>query len=766
VQPSGSDLPAPRPTFKRSLRVEVVDAEGVYLLGEQQNHLLRGRAYVAVAPLLDGRSTEEEICVALEDRVSAAEALYAIGTLRRMGFVVDRPAGETVSGDEAAFWEALGADAQGAHESLASASVSLVGIGDVDLAPLRDAFAEVGLREGAGGLRVAVADDYLHPDLLAFNRARIDANEPWLLARPSGLPAWIRPLFLPRRTGCWRCLAHRLAGHRRVERYLEGRAAEGTRIHPPGRAATAWSRRAIASLVTGAVARWIATGALPELEGRIVTFHSATFESQAHVLVRRPQCADCGDPTMVARAQAAALVLEPSAPALSLDAGRRQSLPEETLARLAHHVSPVTGILSKVTRMTLPGDDPRILYSYATDHNQVRPAFDLASLRGSLRAYCGGKGRTEAQARVSAVCESIERYCGVYQGDEARRRAALADLGDDAVDPRAILGFSARQYAERARWNWRHELLCWVPEPFDPERPTDWTPAWSLTHERTRYVATALSYYDYPFDSAPVFAHADSNGAAAGTTRAEAVLQGFLELVERDAVALWWYNRLRVPGVDMAAFGEPYLVEVATHWAARGRELWALDLTSDFSIPTFAVLSRAVGGRENARGGVPAESIVVGFGAHFDARVALLRATTEHNQFTPFLAALPVEGTLGGGVVVDWLRQATVGTERYLLPAEGVAPRTLDSFAPHATRDLREDVALCAEAVRRKGMEMLVVDQSRPDAGLAVVKVIVPGMRHFWARFGPGRLYDVPVAMGRLAAPTREDEMNPYPMFV
>ena len=38
-------------------------------------------------------------------------------------------------------------------------------------------------------------------------------------------------------------------------------------------------------------------------------------------------------------------------------------------------------------------------------------------------------------------------------------------------------------------------------------------------------------------------------------------------------------------------------------------------------------------------------------------------------------------------------------------------------------------------------MEMLVLDQTRPDIGLRVAKVIVPGMRHMWKRLGTGRLY-------------------------
>jgi ribosomal protein S12 methylthiotransferase accessory factor len=47
-----------------------------------------------------------------------------------------------------------------------------------------------------------------------------------------------------------------------------------------------------------------------------------------------------------------------------------------------------------------------------------------------------------------------------------------------------------------------------------------------------------------------------------------------------------------------------------------------------------------------------------------------------------------------------------------------------------------------------------------------VVKVIVPGMRSFWARYAPGRLFDVPVRLGRLARPTPYDELNPIPLFL
>ncbi len=46
-------------------------------------------------------------------------------------------------------------------------------------------------------------------------------------------------------------------------------------------------------------------------------------------------------------------------------------------------------------------------------------------------------------------------------------------------------------------------------------------------------------------------------------------------------------------------------------------------------------------------------------------------------------------------------------------------------------------------------MEFLVLDQTRPGIGMPVERVIVPGMRYFWARFALGCFYEVPVSMGR-----------------
>jgi oxazoline/thiazoline synthase len=62
---------------------------------------------------------------------------------------------------------------------------------------------------------------------------------------------------------------------------------------------------------------------------------------------------------------------------------------------------------------------------------------------------------------------------------------------------------------------------------------------------------------------------------------------------------------------------------------------------------------------------------------------------------------------------------------------------------------------------KRAGLDFLVLDQTRPDIEVPVARVIVPGLRHFYRRFAPGRLYDVPVKLGWRDRPLSEDEFNP-----
>ena len=287
---------------------------------------------------------------------------------------------------------------------------------------------------------------------------------------------------------------------------------------------------------------------------------------------------------------------------------------------------------------------------------------------------------------------------------------------------------------------------------------------WSLTHKVHRYLPTEFCYYAYTSSEEEKYCTPCSNGNAAGNILEEAILQGVFELIERDSVALWWYNRVRRPAIDLRSFDEPYLETIERFLERRDRELWVLDLTSDLTVPAFAALSR--------RTDQPHEHIMIGFGAHFDPRIAVLRAVTELNQGLAWLLPPGAEDPkeiaekLEDEDLRRWLQTATVENQRYLTPAEGAALRTARDYPKRWTDDLKDDVLVCQELLEKHGMEMLVLDQTRPDIGLPVVKVIIPGLRHFWARFAPGRLYEVPVKLGWLGEPLTEDQLNPIPMFL
>ena len=91
--------------------------------------------------------------------------------------------------------------------------------------------------------------------------------------------------------------------------------------------------------------------------------------------------------------------------------------------------------------------------------------------------------------------------------------------------------------------------------------------------------------------------------------------------------------------------------------------------------------------------------------------------------------------------------------------------RRVEALADHHCGDLLQDIQHCCTCVEAQGLEVLVLDQTSELVGLPVVKVVVPGLRHFWARYAPGRLYDVPVRLEQLPQPLTEDQLNPISIF-
>jgi ribosomal protein S12 methylthiotransferase accessory factor len=731
-------------------------------VSEEGAWTLQGTLFEKVVPLLDGVRTPEQIVAELAP-AKPAEIYYVLEFLEKRGHLTDRVPGR--DGPDEAYWASLDIDPGSAWAAIRAGRVRIRSVGSVDPAPLIRAVKEAGLNltDADPDLEVVVTDDYLRGELPGWAAEARAANVPWMVVRPLGREFWIGPLFPARAAipgaggsaespaACFTCLQHRLRRNQQVQEFLRSRNGWPDPL-PTAVAALPAAIGAACQLAAVECAKFLA-GAPHNLDNRLLSMDTRTWVARKHALVRYPACPVCGDPPQE-RPGPVHLTHRSAKP--SEGSGHRASPPEETLKKYEHLISPIAGIVSMIEAPAGTGGVFQVCIGGA---NGAIPLDSMASFKVSFRHRSAGKGPTSVQARASALAESLERYSTEYTGAEFRTLASFRELGGDAIHPNSVMGFSDRQFQDREAWNARGSRFNTVPEPLDPDHSIPWTPVWSLTEERAKYLPTQFLFFPGPTvwpAPRPRCCRACSNGNAAGNNLEEAVLQGFMELVERDATAIWWYNRLRRPGVDLASFQLSYLTELAAHYLTLDRDLWALDLTHDLGIPVFAALSC----NRKTRG-----QVLFGLGCSLDPAVALLRAFAELNQFVSGLGA-ESQCALGDDETLRWLRTATPENQPYLLPDSSLPPRRRQDFDNATSGDLLEDIRFCRRVVEGKGMEMLVIDLTRADAGMPVAKVIVPGLRHFWARYAPGRLYDVPVAMGWLERPHTEAELNPNPVFV
>ena len=744
------------PALAPHLEFRSLDDGPVLLVSETFNTLLRGQIHRDLLPLLDERRSQSDIIAALAGAHSESEIRAGLAALAARGYVV--------SGDyamdrgRAAFWSSLGASPRWAEERLGASRVAVAG-DDGRLARRLDAMG-VTVGGDSPDLSVFVCADYLDERHDAINRRHIASGAPWMLVRPRGMQPLFGPVFRPA-GGCWACLAQRLRGHQEVHDFLRSFAGDDAAFRPS--AAEPAILDAVYGLAAAEIAKWLVLGDMAPIHERAISLDVARLKSEHHPTMRRPQCPACGDEALYRADRPPIPVrLRPSPKGVRNSGGLRSVSPETTLARYRHLISPVSGVVTWLARTTDETDS--WLHVHWAGSNLALRTRKLSSLRRSLRSKSAGKGSTARQSEASALCEALERYSGAFHGDEIRCRRRFADFAEaaesEAIHPNDVQLFSERQLDDAERINARGHPYNVVPPRLDPEAEIDWSPVWSLTQGRHRYLPTSMLYGMTPEQRGGPDLLADSNGCAAGNTLEEAILQGFFELVERDAFAIWWYNRLRRPGVDLQSLGDEYLASAPDYYRRLHRDMWVLDVTADLGIPAFVALSR--------RTDTEVEDIVYGAGAHTDPRIAALRAVCEMNQCLTWVPR-PGSGDSRYGVddpmLLWWWKNARLADHPWLAPAPGAAPRGAVDYPVPDTADLKEDVERCRALVEARSMELLVLDQTRPDIGLPVARVIVPGLRHFWERLAPGRLFDVPVEMGWRESPLAEADLNPVPVI-
>jgi oxazoline/thiazoline synthase len=731
------------PQFAPNFSVYVLPPDVVCLYSEDRKFFLHGELYCALASAIGkGGKSLPELAHELGQTFPPDKVEEALKRLIERRYIVAASASGVVGG----YWASLGLPPGIAEQNLGNCRVRVESIDVEGAAEFSSALSKLGVRvvDRSPDLTVTLANDYLERRLAELNRQRVSDQTPWLLVQPSGAFPLVGPVFRPGNGPCWTCLFDRMIRNREIKGFLDRGAARAVAVSPLVRGTLGQGAIQFAALE---VAKAIATGFRTELNDHIVSHDLLGSTVAKHYVATRPQCPTCGSKKLRdPRRAPTPLELGEGAKLVMTSGGYRTVSSRATVARFRKHVSPLTGVVTKLER--IEADLPMNTNYHAT-HNFSAPAQNVDELRAGLSGGSFGKGSTAEQAEASALMEAIERYSGIFQGDEIRLTRRFTDFAPgDAILPNDILLFSDAQARQEAGATDESAEMQNSPVGFDRSARIEWSPVWSLRDGRFKYVPTTLAYFFY--GGSDTF-RADSNGCAAGNTIEEAIVQGFLELVERDAYAIWWYNRSQRAEVDLSQFNDSYVRDLHSQLADAGRKLWVLDVTSDLGVPTYvAVLHWMQNGQEN---------IEFGSGAHFDKRIALLRTLTELNQFLSI-------GMMGGGTgekpSLDGVTPLHLEEYPFLTPSS--RPIVLPSLEAQvgALDNTRDQVLACVDLARRAGLDFLVLDQTRPDVGVPVVRVIVPGLRHFYQRFGPGRLYDVPVKLGLRDRPLLESELTPF----
>jgi bacteriocin biosynthesis cyclodehydratase domain-containing protein len=735
--PNSKDVPQFSPNFT----VYELPPDVVCLYSEDRKFFLHGQLYCALAAAIgEGGRSCRELVHELEQAFPSEKIHEALKRLFDRRYVV--PASRDSVGTMAAYWTSLGLAPEIAERNLQKCRVSIQSIEVPGKEELGAVLRELGVRvvERSPGLSITMVNDYLETRLAELNQQHLGKQTPWLLVQPSGVFPLVGPVFSPGKSACWGCLADRMKRNREVRALLDRRDARCVSVSPLARHALGQTGIQLAAVE---IAKAVATGFRTQLNDHIISLDLSGATIEKHYVAARPQCPACGRKKLHDPRRAPTRVeLGASGKLVMTSGGYRAVSSRATVARFRKHVSPLTGVVSRLERIEA---DLPLNTNYFAAHNFSAPARTVNQLRAGLRGGSFGKGSTAEQGEASALMEAIERYSGIFQGDEIRVTRRFTDFPPgEVLHPNDVLLFSDAQYGQRQTGALDAGHSHMVPPPFDPSAKIEWSPVWSLRDECFKYLPTGLLYFFYGAGY-----QADSNGCAAGNTLEEAIVQGFLELVERDAYAIWWYNRLQRRELHLDQFDDSYIRDLQTQLAEAGRRLWVLDVGSDLAIPAFVAITHWI---QNGR-----ENIQFGSGAHFDARIALLRAVTELNQFLSI-------GLMGGGTgersSLDGSTPFRLQDHPFLTPSDNPTIR-LSADSKFGRLNSHEQAIACVRAAKQAGLDFLVLNQTRPDIDVPVVRVIVPGLRHFYRRFAPGRLYDVPVKLGLRGRPLREEELNP-----
>ena len=362
------------------------------------------------------------------------------------------------------------------------------------------------------------------------------------------------------------------------------------------------------------------------------------------------------------------------------DDTHRAVSPEETL-RAAEAKLPAAGI----TRVADITDLDRIGIPV---FSSIRPMAD----RGAISVY-NGKGATPTEARVSAMMEGLERYSAEVR--DRQLDIASFSLLDGALDPRDLI----------------------LPVDADPDALIPWISGWDMMNQEEILVPANAVFHPLPSEYRRLF-RTNTTGLASGNVIEEAIFHGLAEIIERDAWAL--VEAARHTGPLIQDVKDDLARGLMDKFAAAGVDVYLRDITSDIGVATCAAAADDLLLRDPTL-------LTTGMGTHTSAKVAVLRALTEVAQSR----LTQIHGAREDTTLADFRKR--IGYERTKKLNShwfsGSEKRSFADVPSFESDDFLLDIRHMLAKLKEAGLNRaVVVNLTRPEIGIPVVRVIIPGL--------------------------------------
>lgn len=436
-----------------------------------------------------------------------------------------------------------------------------------------------------------------------------------------------------------------------------------------------------------------------------------------------------------------------------------------TLKYISVYLNSPENVITNIFRIDYYNDYP-FFYQYATEYLPRNGRYESDLL-------ANGISKDKNVAFIKAVMETIERwYLSNYKESEFifDSYKNLKNKFIDALNPNLLRVVSQRQLL----------LKNYSKFKFSDNSRFYWTKVHSIVSKKQVNIPAQLAHFMHnKRHNEPCIRISDSTGAAAGTSIEEALYKGVCEIIERDAYAIIYYNKLPARKIAKKAIPDIEIQFLINYIERHYFDVVIFDITLDIKVPIFLCIlidKTSIGPK-----------IIVGVKCSLFWKEAIHGAIMEALQGLNSTRELfSIKNSLGEKnfnkitnsvkPIVErllfWARPSSIAHMDFLLALPYQQPSLLQYKKYDESASFRKRLALVVQKLEETGIRDVYWKKITPlnldKFSLYAAKVVIPELQPIsldnkYLYFGGKRLYTVPVKLGLRKSPIKERELNTIP---